>query len=424
MGIQTVAVCSEADRAAQYLRLADQVVCIGQPPASQSYLRADRIIAAAEIADVDAIHPGYGFLAENADFADQSRASGIEFIGPSGEAIRLLGDKAAARKLAKKIRIRVVPGSDGVVEDEEQAVRLGEEIGYPVMIKAVAGGGGRGMRVAHNAAVLRTQLRNARVEAEAAFKDNRLYIEKLIERARHVEVQILADQHGNCVHLLERDCTLQRRHQKLVEESPSPAINERTREAICKAAVRLMEAAGYFSAGTVEFIVDGGGDFYFLEVNTRIQVEHPVTEMITGVDLVKSMIRIASGEHLTIRQRDIVRNGCAIEARINAEDPENGFRPCPGTIQELYPPGGMGVRFDSHAVVGYTITPYYDSLIGKLIVHRPDRREAIAGMRRCLDEFHIHPIKTTIPLLKEIFQHTDFARGNIDTGFIERVLLK
>lgn len=424
MGIQCVAVYSEADRDAPYLKLANQTICIGAAAPNQSYLRADRIIAAAEVADVDAIHPGYGFLAENADFSEQCRHSQIEFIGPSAEAIRLLGDKAAARKLARKLRVKVLPGSEGVVEDDEHAVKVCREIGYPVMIKAAAGGGGRGMRVAHNEVTLRAQIRNARQEAASSFKDDRIYVERLIEQPRHVEVQVLADQHGNCLHLWERDCTLQRRHQKLVEESPSPAISERMREAMCKSALRLVTAANYYSAGTVEFIVDKHGEFYFLEVNTRIQVEHPVTELVTGLDLIKWMIRIAAGEKLTVRQKDVPRNGSAIEVRINAEDPENGFRPMPGPIQEFRAPGGLGVRLDTHVSAGYSISPYYDSLIAKLIVHRPTRDESIRCVRRCLDEFHIGPIKTTIPLLREIFNNADFAAAKIDTGFIERTFLK
>lgn len=422
MDIDTVAVFSEADRGAPYLSLANEAICIGAAPPAQSYLRSDRIIAAAEIANVDAIHPGYGFLAENASFAEQCRSSKIEFIGPAADTIRLLGDKAAAKKLARKVRVKTVPGSDDVVEDDDEAVKLAADIGYPVMIKAAAGGGGRGMRVAHNEATLRTQIRNARNEAETAFKDGRVYIEKLVEQPRHVEVQILGDQHGNVVHLWERDCTLQRRHQKLVEESPSPAINDRTREELCKSAVRLVEAAGYYSAGTVEFIVDKNRNYYFLEVNTRIQVEHPVTELVTGVDLIQWMIRIAAGEKLALRQRDIPRNGAAIEVRINAEDPDNGFRPSPGPIREFRQPGGIGVRFDSHACAGSVISPYYDSLIGKLIVHAPSRDEAVRRIRRCLDEFHIAPLKTTAPLFRQIFDHSDFLRGNIDTGFVERLL--
>lgn len=422
-GIESVAVYSEADRDGPWLSLADKTICIGEAAPARSYLRADRIIAAAEVADVDAIHPGYGFLAENAGFAEQCRESGIEFIGPSAESIRLLGDKAAARKLAKKARVKTIPGSDGIIEDDEHAVKVAEEIGYPIMIKAAAGGGGRGMRTAHNVATLRTQIKNARQEAESAFKDGRLYIERLIEQPRHVEVQILGDQHGNRIHLWERDCTLQRRHQKLVEESPSPGINDRTREAICKAAVRMADAADYFSAGTVEFVVDKSGGFYFLEVNTRVQVEHPVTEMLTGVDLIDWMIRIAAGEKLTLRQRDIPRNGSTIEVRLNAEDPAHNFRPCPGRIEEFIMPGGLGVRFDSHATAGYVIPPYYDSLIGKLIVHRPTREAAIRCMQRCLQEIRIEPIKTTIPLLREIFANPRFAAGTVDTNFIERELL-
>jgi acetyl-CoA carboxylase biotin carboxylase subunit len=420
MGIESVAVFSEADRDAPYLRLADRAICIGEPAPSQSYLRADRIVAAAEIADVDAIHPGYGFLAENADFAEQCRDSKIEFIGPSAESIRKLGDKAAARKLARKARVKTVPGSDGPIEENEDAIKVSNDIGFPVMIKAVSGGGGRGMRIAHNEATLRAQINNARSEAGNAFGDDRVYIEKLIESPRHVEVQVLADQHGNFVHLWERDCTLQRRHQKLVEESPSPAITDKTREAICKAALSVVQAANYFSAGTVEFIVDPAGNFYFLEVNTRIQVEHPVTELITGIDLIKWMIKIAAGQKLTLRQKDVSRNGAAIEVRINAEDPDNDFRPCPGKITSLRVPGGFGVRFDSHVYAGYSIVPYYDSLIAKLLVHRPTREEAIVCMRRCLEEIEIGPIKTTIPLLHRIFNHADFINGKIDTGFIER----
>ena len=424
IGIETVAVYSEADRDAPYLALANESICIGSAPAAQSYLMSDRIIAAAEIANVDAIHPGYGFLAENADFADQCAACKIEFIGPSADSIRLLGDKPAARKLAKKARVKTVPGSDGPIETDAEAFKIGAELGYPVMIKAAAGGGGRGMRIAHNEPSMRSQLASARAEAEASFKDGRVYLERFVERPRHVEVQVLADRYGNRIHLWERDCTLQRRHQKLVEEAPSPSINDKTREQICKAAVRLVEAANYHSVGTVEFLVDKRGEFFFLEVNTRIQVEHPVTEMITGIDLIRWMIRIASGEKLTIRQRDVRREGCSIECRINAEDPSNGFRPSPGKIVDFRPPGGPGVRFDSHAHAGYTISPYYDSLIGKLIVHRPTREEAIACMRRCLAEFEIGPLKTTIPLHRKIFDHSDFARAHIDTGFIERTFSK
>ncbi|MCK6457742.1 MAG: acetyl-CoA carboxylase biotin carboxylase subunit [Phycisphaerae bacterium] len=420
LGVESVVVHSEADRDAAYLKLADRAICIGPAPSRESYLMADRIIAAAEVANVDAIHPGYGFLAESAAFAEQCRASKIDFVGPSAESIRLLGDKASAKRLARKCRVPCVPGSGDVVEEDDEAARIAAEIGYPVMIKASAGGGGRGMRIAHNEANLRTQLRNARAEALSAFKDGRVYLEKVIEQPRHVEVQILGDRHGNYVHLWERDCSMQRRHQKIIEESPSPAIGDRVREELCKAAVRLAKAANYYSAATVEFLVDRKENFYFIEVNTRIQVEHPVTELVTGTDLIKWQIRIAANQKLSLRQRDIVQQGCAIEARINAEDPENGFRPCPGRIETFRAPGGPGVRWDSHVHAGYVIPPYYDSLIGKLIVHQPTRDEAIACMRRALAEFEIGPIKTTIPLHREIFGHNAFISGQIDTSFIER----
>lgn len=420
LGVQTVAVFSEADRDASYLRLADRAICIGPASPSESYLKADRIIAAAEVANVDAIHPGYGFLAENPTFAEQCRESKIEFIGPTAEAMRSLGDKAAARRLAKKTKVSVVPGSEEPLETDDEAVDLAEQIGYPVMIKAVAGGGGRGMRVANNRASLLSSLRSARAEAEAAFKNPAIYLEKYIECPRHVEVQILGDAKGNMVHLYERDCTLQRRYQKLVEETPSPGIDSSTREELCRAAIRLAKAAGYTSAGTVEFLVDRQQRFYFIEANARIQVEHPVTEMVTGQDLIKWQIRLASGEPLTLRQRDVTQNGVAIECRINAEDPSNGFTPCPGRIERYSPAGGYGVRVDTHIHQGYTVSPRYDSLIGKLIVHQATRAEAIACMRRCLEEFVIEPIKTTLPLYREIFSHTHFLRGNVDTGFIER----
>ncbi len=420
MGIETVAVFSEADRDAAYLRLADRTVCIGSAPPGDSYLKADRIIAAAEIANVDAIHPGYGFLSENPTFADQCRESKIEFIGPSAESMRLLGDKAGARKLAKKGRVPVVPGSAEPLETDDEAVDLAEEIGYPVMIKAVAGGGGRGMRVANNRATLLSSLRNARAEAEATFRNPGIYLEKYIEQPRHVEVQILGDHHGNVIHMYERDCTLQRRYQKLIEETPSPGIEPSTREELCKAAVRLAKSAGYFSAGTVEFLVDRNQNFYFIEANARIQVEHPVTEMVTGMDLVKWQIRIADGATLDVKQRDVQQRGVAIECRINAEDPANGFSPSPGTIERYIPPGGFGVRVDTHIHPGYVVSPRYDSLIGKLIVHQPTRSEAVACMKRCLEEFVIEPIQTTLPLHREIFSHTHFLRGTVDTSFIER----
>jgi acetyl-CoA carboxylase biotin carboxylase subunit len=424
LGIQTAVVYSTADRDAAYLKLADQTICIGNAPPAESYLNIPRIISAAEIADVQAIHPGYGFLAENAHFAEVCRSCKIEFIGPSADAMRAIGDKVACKKLAKKAKVPTVPGSDGEVEDEVKAVKVANEIGYPVIIKAAAGGGGRGMRVAHNEVSLRAGIKAAQLEAENAFKDPTVFIEKYIERGRHVEVQIIGDNHGNVIHLYERDCTMQRRHQKLVEESPSPVLTPEIREELCASAVRLAKAAGYSNAGTVEYIVDEKKNFYLLEVNARVQVEHPVTEQVTGVDLIKTQIRVASGEKLPFTQKDIRLNGHAIECRINAEDPARNFTPCPGTIEEYRVPGGPGVRLDSHAYAGYRIPPNYDSMIGKLIVHRPTRVEAIAAMKRALGEFHIHPIRTTIPLQLQIMDNKEFQTGNVDTGFVERVLLQ
>ena len=418
LGIQTVCVYSQEDRDASYLALVDRAICIGTAPPSDSYLKIDRIIAAAEIANVDAIHPGYGFLAENAQFADACRESKIEFIGPSAESMRLLGNKIEAKKLAKRAKVRNIPWTEA--EDDNEAARWAADVSYPVMIKAAGGGGGRGIRLVHNEATLRHSLPACRAEAQAAFKDPTVYLERAIESPRHVEVQILGDRAGNVLHFYERDCSLQRRHQKLVEESPSPGLDDRTREELCKAAVRLARAAKYYSAGTVEFLVDRKGDFYLLEINTRIQVEHPVTEMVTNRDLLHWQLRVASGETLPMKQRDIRQRGVAIECRINAEDPAHDFRPCPGTILDFRPPGGFGVRVDTHAHAGMTISPRYDSMIAKLIVHKPTRAEAIACMQRCLEEFVIEPVKTTIPLHREVFTHTHFLKGKVDTGFIER----
>ncbi|HRX87528.1 MAG TPA: acetyl-CoA carboxylase biotin carboxylase subunit [Phycisphaerae bacterium] len=423
MGIDTACVFSEADRGSDYLKLASRAVCIGPGPAGESYLKGDRIIAAAEMVGADAIHPGYGFLAENAQFADMCRDSNMEFIGPSSESIRLLGDKAAARKLAKKAKVPTVPGSDGVVEDDAEALKVASKIGYPVMVKALAGGGGRGLRIVRTADDLKHALATSRQEALKAFSNAGVYIEKFIENPRHVEVQLLADQKGQCVHVFERDCTVQRRYQKLIEESPSPGIPDRTREEMCKAAVRLAKAASYYNAATVEFVVDQKGHPYFIEVNTRIQVEHPVTEMITGLDLIRCQVEIAAGQPLRFAQKEIKRSGHAIECRINAEDPAHNFRPSPGKIEHMTVPGGWGVRFDSHAHAGYTISPRYDSMIGKLIVHRPTRDEAIAAMRRCLDELSVDPIKTTIPLFQRIMRDDTFASGKFDTGYVERLKL-
>ncbi len=420
LGIQTVCVCSEEDRHLSYLSLADRTICIGPGPATESYLKIDRIIAAAELANVDAIHPGYGFLAENPQFADACRDSKIEFIGPSSESMRLLGNKIEAKKLAKKAKVPNIPWTEGPIENDEDAAKWASHAGYPVMIKAAAGGGGRGIRLVHNEATLRHALPAARAEAQAAFKDPSVYLEKAIEKARHVEVQVMGDRAGNVRHFYERDCSRQRRHQKLVEESPCSFLNDRQRDELCKSAVRLARAAKYYSAGTVEFLVTPDRKYYLLEMNTRIQVEHPVTEMVTDRDLLQLQIRAAAGETLSIKQRDIQQRGVAIECRINAEDPAQDFRPCPGRIESFRAPGGLGVRLDTHAHAGMTISPRYDSMIAKLIVHKPSRAEAITCMKRCLEEFVIEPIKTTIPIHREIFTHTDFLKGSVDTGFIER----
>ncbi len=420
MGLEAVAVYSEADRGAPYLDLADAAICIGPAAPAQSYLNIARIISAAEVADVDAIHPGYGFLAENPHFAEVCRSCNIEFIGPPVEAMRRVGDKVEAKRIARAARLYTIPGSEGAVETVDEALRVAHEVGYPVLVKAAAGGGGRGMRIAHNDITLSQAVNQGSAEAEAAFKDKRVYIEKHIENARHVEVQILADAHGRCVHLWERDCSLQRRHQKLVEESPCPSISDRTRAKLCEAAVRMAKEAGYVGAGTVEFLVDPAETFYLLEVNARIQVEHPVTELVTGIDLVQEQIRIAAGERLRFRQRDIRQRGHAIECRINAEDCAGGFRPSPGRLQRLRLPGGPGVRVDTHCTQGTVIPPHYDSMIAKLLVHRPTREEAIATMRRALDEFLVEGVATTVPLHREIMAHPDFTAGRVDTGWVER----
>jgi acetyl-CoA carboxylase biotin carboxylase subunit len=423
LGVETVAIFSEADRGAAYLQMADEAYCVGPPKAADSYLKIDRVISAAEIGNVQAIHPGYGFLAENAHFAEVCRSCNIEFIGPSHEAMSMLGDKNNARRLAREAHVPTVPGSDGLIRDEAEAIQLARQIGFPVLIKASAGGGGRGMRVAMNDLALKSALQQARAEAEAAFGNGDLYMEKYVEHPRHVEVQVLADLHGNVVHLWERDCTMQRRHQKLIEESPAPTLASATRTAICEAAVRLVKSANYTNAGTCEFIVDRQGNFFFIELNARIQVEHPVTEMITGIDLIKSQIRVAAGEPLPFAQQDVRSTGVALECRINAEDPSKNFRPTPGKITQMFAPGGFGVRFDSHVHVGYTVSPFYDSMIGKLIVHQPTRTEAIACMKRALAELRIEGVKTTASLQQEILNHAAFLEGSVDTTFIERTWL-
>jgi len=420
MGIETVAVFSEADRGSAYLELADEAYCIGPPKAGDSYLKIDRVISAAEIGNAQAIHPGYGFLAENAHFAEVCRSCQIEFIGPPHEAMALVGDKNSARRIAREAGVPTVPGSDGIIREEKEAVAIAQQIGYPVLIKASAGGGGRGMRVALNDQALVAALQQAQAEADAAFGNGDVYLEKYIEHPRHVEVQILADAHGNYVHLWERDCTMQRRHQKLIEESPAPQLDNAVRTAICESAVKIVRAANYANAGTVEFIVDRHGHFYFIEVNARIQVEHPVTELVTGIDLIKAQIRVAAGEPLPFKQEDIVPRGVAIECRINAEDATKGFRPSPGRIERLIAPGGFGVRFDTHVHAGYVVSPYYDSMIGKLLVHQPTRDEAIACMKRALAELRIEGVKTTIPRHLDILNHSAFTEARVDTTFIER----
>jgi len=420
LGIKTVAVYSEADRYSLHVRFADEAVCIGPGPSKESYLNIPRIIAAAEITNAEAIHPGYGFLAENAMFAEICESSGIKFIGPTPEAIEAMGDKALAKETMKKAGVPVIPGSDGVVNSLEEAREIANEIGFPIMLKAAAGGGGKGMRMVKSEDELENAWQTARAEAEAAFGNPALYIEKFIERPRHIEIQILADEHGNVIHLGERDCSIQRRHQKLVEESPSPIVTPELREAMGQAAVKGAKSVKYRNAGTIEFLVDKNGNFYFMEMNTRIQVEHPVTEMVYGIDIVREQIRIAAGEKLGIKQRQLKPNGHAIECRINAEDPFNGFRPSPGKITALHFPGGFGVRVDSHIYQEYVIPPYYDSMIAKLIVHARTRDEAIARMLRALEEFVIEGVHTTIPFHIKLLNSPEFRSGvDYDTKFID-----
>jgi len=422
LGIKTLAVYSEADVQSLHVQLADEAICIGGPKSADSYLRAERIISAAEIADVDAIHPGYGFLSENAKFAEQCESCNIKFIGPKAQSIKIMGDKAVARETVRKAGVPTVPGSDGPVDSEAAAVKIARKIGYPIIIKAVAGGGGRGMRIAHNDVSFAKEYHIARSEAEKAFNDSSVYIEKYIQGPRHIEFQILADSHGKVLHLGERDCSVQRRHQKLIEESPSPFLTSDLRKRMGKAAVRAAESAEYESAGTIEFIVDSKGEFYFIEMNTRIQVEHPVTEEVTGIDLIKEQIRIAAGEKINFDQKDVEFRGHAIECRINAEDPARNFTPSPGTIGLYYAPGGHGVRVDSHIYSGYTIPPYYDSLISKLIAHGDNRKMALERMYRALSEYLVRGIKTTIPLHKAILSDPVFIAGKATTAYLEEFL--
>ncbi len=422
MGVRTVAVYSEVDADSPHVHLADEAVCIGAASPAQSYLNIPAIISAAEITDVDAIHPGYGFLSENAHFAEICQSCNITFIGPSPHSIRAMGDKMAARETMRKVGIPIVPGTESAVKDKDEALKIAKKIKYPVIIKATAGGGGRGMRVCHNDVRLVSALMTAQREAEAAFGNPAVYIEKYIEKPKHIEFQILADRHGNILHLYERDCSIQRRHQKLLEEAPSPSVDWKLRKKMGEVAVKAAKAVNYVSAGTIEFLLDTDGKFYFLEMNTRVQVEHGITELITGIDIVKEQIRVAAGEKLSITKQDkIPLRGHAIEVRINAEDPANNFAPSPGRIERYYAPGGPGIRIDSLAHAGYKVLPNYDSMIGKLMTWGRNRGEAMSIMQRALDEFIIEPIKTTIPIHKEILKNPIFRRGQTYTDFIQRL---
>ena len=423
LNIPTVAVYSTADRNSMHVLLADESVCIGEAAANQSYLNLANIISAAKNTGADAIHPGYGFLAENAYFAALCQTHDLKFIGPTAQVIEMMGDKVQAREVASQAGVPLVPGSSGAINSFEEARQVADKIGYPIMIKASAGGGGKGMRLAHNEASLKEALQTARLEAGTAFGNDEIYMEKYIEEPRHIEIQILADEHGNIVHLGERDCSLQRRNQKLLEESPSTLLDEELRTRMGTVAVELARAAGYTSAGTAEFLVDKNRNFYFIEMNTRIQVEHPVTELVTGIDIVKEQIRIATGMPLTIQQEDVVLRGWAMECRINAEDPDHDFRHSPGRVERYYQPGGPGVRVDSSIYTGYTIPSYYDSMVAKLIVWGTDRDEAIARMKRALHEFTIEGIKTTIPFHLQVLNNAFFQKGEVYTNFIQRRMI-
>ena len=422
LGIRTLAVYSEADIDSLHVQLADESICIGSAPSSDSYLKIDRIMSAAEVGDVDAIHPGYGFLAENAHFAEVCESCKIKFIGPTAEAMRIMGDKSSARAAARRAGVPVTPGSDGIVENETKAIRIAKTIGYPLMIKAVAGGGGRGMRAAHNEVSLVQGFHGARMEAEKAFGNPEVYIEKLIVNPHHIEFQIVADTHGNTVHLGERDCSIQRRNQKVIEECPSPLLTPTMRRRMGQAAIKLAQSVGYTNVGTMEFLVDQKGHYYFIEMNTRIQVEHTITEEVYGCDLVKEQIYIAAGDKLSPHVARPLARSHAIQCRINAEDPARNFQPSAGRINFYYAPGGRGVRIDSHAYTGYTVPPNYDSLIAKLIAIGATRDSAIARMRRALSEYLIAGIKTTIPFHNAIMRNADFRNGNYDTGFVDRMM--
>jgi acetyl-CoA carboxylase biotin carboxylase subunit len=424
LGINTVAVHSEADGDSLHVRFADESVCIGAPPSNDSYLNMVRIISAAEITGADAIHPGYGFLAENPEFSEICESCKLVFIGPNADVIRKMGNKSYAKETMKKAGVPVVPGSDGTIKDLDHAKKLAKELGYPVMLKAVAGGGGRGMRFVNSPEQLELNFMMASAEAEGAFSNSELYLEKFIANPRHIEIQIMGDKYGNVIHFGERECSIQRRHQKLVEEAPSPVVNEQLRKEMGNLSVKGAQEVNYLGAGTIEFLLDNNNKFYFMEMNTRIQVEHPVTEMVYQHDLVKEQIRIAAGEHLSLKQDQIKISGHAIECRINAEDWQRNFIPNPGKIEIVHFPGGPGIRIDTHIYSQYHIPPYYDSLVAKLIAHGKNRDEAIARLRRSLDEFIIEGIKTTIPFHRALIDQEEFISGKFDTGFLERINLK
>ena len=420
MGIRTVAIYSEADKTALHVSLADEAICVGPAPSNKSYLNMKAILEAACLTGADSIHPGFGFLSENSTFAKICEEMGIKFIGPNYKLIELLGNKSKAKETMKKAGVPVVPGSNGLIKSKEEAVELADEIKYPVMLKASAGGGGRGIRIAYNKEQLEKEYDLVKQEAKVSFNDDSLYLEKFVENPRHVEIQVLADEHGNCVHLGERDCSVQRRNQKVLEETPSPILDDKTRKKMGEVAVNAVKEIGYTNAGTIEFLVDKNKDFYFMEMNTRVQVEHPVTEMVTGIDIIKEQIKIASGEHLSFKQKDITFTGHSLEVRINAEDPDKNFMPCPGTITDLHLPGGNGVRIDTAIYPGYSIPPTYDSMIAKIIVHGKDRNEAIAKMKSCIAELVVDGIKTNTDFILKILEDEDFKNNNYDTSFISK----